>query len=175
MTTKIKTPLLAITIVLAGCAGPTDSESDNNPVIHLLDTSSNDIPVIEVTPDSSVVISLNEDSNCKDHFETAMSQTKPADVNIVHCSYWTSGHPVWLEHTYSFEIEKNDSFFKDLLDNNAMLKISDNQSNIEEPSEWFLPKEMINYEGLYTEDDFDDFEIFRALKTGDIFIRGSQF
>lgn len=176
-----KIPLLLL-LVITACAETETTESNNK-------ENGNEIPVEdtlltppEITLEDSLSdttrtenLDTDEDENCDEHFRAAMNRSKPEDVVIVHCSYWSSEHPVWLEHSYSFELEKNDAFFEDLVDYNQMVKIQDHHEIELHQSNWFLPKEGKNYEGFYTEDDFDDFQIFKDLKTGHIFIRGSQY
>ena len=177
----IKLIPLLLFLVLASCTEPekVDSNEGNNDLISDNTDTVTSLEVIsEDTLDDATITQdsdTEEDVNCDDHFRSAMNRSKPEDVVIVHCSYWSSGHPIWLEHTYSFELEKNDVFFQDLVDYNQMLKIQDHHEIELHKANWFLPGATENYEGFYTEDDFDDFQIFRDLKTGHIFIRGSQY
>jgi len=117
---------------------------------------------------------IDEDLNCDAHFETALHQKKPTSVSIVHCDFWSAEHPNWLEYAYYFEIEKNDPLFYDLIEHNQMVPIIDPSSVESEEIDWFLPYQISRYDGFYTEDDFDDFQVFRDKKTGKLFIRGSQ-
>tara|TARA_B110000046_G_C13008438_1_gene405512 strand:+ start:1865 stop:2017 length:153 start_codon:yes stop_codon:yes gene_type:complete len=46
-----------------------------------------------------------------------------------------------------------------------MIKYHDKHAIISEEPDWFLPKDVENYEGFYAKGDF---EIFRDLKSGHI-------
>lgn len=173
----VKNILLLLFVAITSCAET--ETTDSNDKIPIEDTlhSTPRITVEDKFSDTTSIKKLDtaEDENCDEHFRAAMNRSKPEDVVIVHCSYWSSEHPVWLEHSYSFELEKNDAFFDDLIDYNQMVKIQNHQEIELHQNSWFLPKEAKNYDGFYTEDDFDDFQIFKDSKTGRIFIRGSQY
>ena len=127
--------------------------------------------------DSSMLhddLEMEGDLNCEQHFLAALHQTKPTDVDIIHCDYWDAEHPNWLECVYSFEVAINDTFFLDLIEHNQMIPLLDEDEFIRQQDDWFLPVNVKRYEGYYTEDDFDDFQIFRDRITGHIFIRGSE-
>ena len=175
MIIKPKAYLYIFSALLLSCAGEGHSEKENEAIIEESDSVNtfNDTALLDTS--DTLVEGTEFDQNCETHFSSAMNQDKPEDLAIVHCEYWTSAHPVWLEHTYRFEFEKNELFFEDILDYNKMVRIEDHSILAELQSNWFLPKEINNYEGYYTEDDFDDFQLFRDIKTGHIFIRGSQY
>lgn len=174
---------LLLTLALACCQSPEDVETPENVTTDSTTTTDTIVPTIEdplltdtlASERRTNELTLQEDVNCADHFEIAMNQPVPDDITILHCSYWSSDHPIWLEHSYSFEIEKNDAFFQELIDYNSMVEIKDNHEMSQHQENWFLPKKISQYEGFYTEDDFDDFQIFRDTQNGNIFIRGSQY
>lgn len=176
MIIKNKGYLFFALVALMGCAGTPDSD----PKAGLETDSSNQVKITNTVTDLNVEKDtanqdiMAVDENCDEHFKAAMNQEKPADVVILHCEYSRTNHAVWLVHSYRFEIENNDALFNDIVDHNQMVKMQSEQQLIAHQSAWFLPKSIDNYEGFYTEDDFDDFEIFRDLKTHTIFIRGSQ-
>lgn len=163
-------------VTLIGCAGTPDSDPKTGLKLDSLNQTKMMSNLMESdiekdTMDHSVAAA---DEDCDEHFKAAMNREKPANVVIMHCEYSRSNHAVWLVHSYRFEIENNDPFFNDIVDHNRMVKMQSEQRLVAHQSAWFLPKSSDNYEGFYTEDDFDDFEIFRDLKTHTIFIRGSQ-
>lgn len=170
MITNQKGLFIALTFALASCTDSNDSDLNNNSGESSLDS----IVTISETAAALAVIS-DRDINCEVHFHTAMNLPKPDRIVIIHCDYWSSNHPNWLEHSFSFELEKDNSFFDELISHNGMVKYENSQAIIAQQKEWFLPNDASNYEGYYAEDDFDDFEIFKDLKSGHLFIRGSQY
>lgn len=127
--------------------------------------------------DSSLLhdqLEVDEDLNCDEHFRKALNREKPLGLIIIHCDYWDADHPNWLECAYSFEVEKNDTFFKELIEYNRMVPLLNDEEYLKQQKDWFLPGNIKRYEGYYTEDDFDDFQVFRDRITGRIYIRGSE-
>jgi hypothetical protein len=178
MITKVKAYFIIATITLCSCSDSNHSEVNENANLNELDSIIANQTLAELSADENPILDslkIEVDGNCEAHFAIAINQKIPADIEIVHCNYWSTDHPIWLEHSYSFEIEKNDPFFLELIDYNQMVTIKDESAVISESNDWFLPKPFSNYEGFYTEDDFDDFQIFRDLESGAIFIRGSQY
>lgn len=165
-------------IGLYTCSSPDDNLSgESRRSLVNRDTTAKETISLNNLKDSSLLhdqLNIDEDLNCEDHFKTALRREKPSSVSIVHCDFWSAEHPNWLEYAYYFEIEKNDSFFYDLIDHNQMVPIIDPSSIEKEDIDWFIPFQLTRYEGFYTEDDFDDFQVFRDKKTGKLFIRGSQ-
>ena len=167
--------VVALAFAIAACTNSNDSNLDENSVDPLVDsvlTISNP-EVINLTDTRTDL--PDRDVNCEAHFEAAMNLPKPKRLIIVHCEYWSSDHPVWLEHYFSFELAADSAFFQELIKHNSMIKYHDKPGIISQEPYWYLPKDVENYEGYYAEDDFDDFEIFRDLQSGHIFIRGSQY
>ncbi len=175
MIIKPKAYQFVLLTLLVSCAGEDNYPQGDKLPIEIEETEKLDSFKNTALLDTTIVEGTEFDENCESHFSSAMNQDKPDDLIIVHCEYWSSAHPVWLEHSYRFEFENNELFFEDVLDYNKMVPINDNTVLEEQQSNWFLPKDIVNYEGYYTEDDFDDFQLFRDLKTGHIFIRGSQY
>ena len=167
---------IALTIVLVSCVDSDDSSVTEVPNPPSIDTViSTDQDELSALSDSVLFVDQDEDMNCDAHFKSAMNLPKPERLIILHCEYWSSEHPVWLEHSFSFEIEGDDAFFDELIKHNGMIEHTSLESITARQKEWFLPKEAKNYIGFHAEDDFDDFEIFKDLKSGHIFIRGSQY
>ena len=168
----------SLTIALVSCAGSNDTDLNDNSVDSLMDsvvTMSDPEEIDFVETIDSAAVQVNRDINCDAHFISAMNLPKPDRLTIIHCDYWSSDHPVWLEHAFSFELEADSAFFDELIAHNGMIKYHDKHAIISEEPDWFLPKYVENYEGYFAEDDFDDFEIFRDLKSGHIYICGSQY
>jgi hypothetical protein len=168
----------ALTFALVSCAGSNDTDLNDNSVDSLVDSivTISDPEAIDVVEEiDTAALQIDRDINCDAHFKSAMNLPKPEHLTIIHCDYWSSDHPIWLEHAFSFELEADSAFFDELIEHNGMVKYHDKHGIISQEPDWFLPKDVENYEGYYAEDDFDDFEIFRDLKSGHIFIRGSQY
>ncbi|NOQ70440.1 MAG: hypothetical protein GQ574_00470 [Crocinitomix sp.] len=170
--------VVALALAIASCTNSSDSNLNENSVDPLVDSVvaiSNPEMIDAVDAIDTNAVSIDRDVNCEAHFRAAMNLPKPERLIIVHCDYWSSDHPIWLEHAFSFELEADSAFFQELIEHNGMIKYHDKHGIISQEPDWYLPKDVENYEGYYAEDDFDDFEIFRDLKSGHIFIRGSQY
>ncbi|MFT5823958.1 MAG: hypothetical protein ACI8ZM_005224 [Crocinitomix sp.] len=170
--------VVVLALALASCANSNDSEFNENSVDLVVDsviTISNPEVINVVDPIDTTMTLIDHDLNCETHFTAAMNLPKPERLTIIHCDYWSSDHPIWLEHSFSFELDADSTFFQELIEHNGMVKYHDKHGIISQEPDWYLPKDVENYEGYYAEDDFDDFEIFRDLKSGHIFIRGSQY
>ena len=177
MTINQKGLLVALALTIVSCTNSNDSELNENSADILTDsvvTISNPEDTVIIDEVDTTELSVDRDLNCEAHFRSAMNLPKPEHIVILHCEYWSSDHPIWLEHEYSFEIEPDSAFFNELIEHNGMVKYHDKHGIISQEPQWFLPKDVEAYEGFYAEDDFEDFEIFRDLESGHIFIRGSQ-
>jgi hypothetical protein len=180
MTINQKGLLVALALTIVSCANSGDSALNDNsidPVVDSIVTISNpeEIVLVDEVDSISNTDIVDHDVNCETHFKSAMNLPKPEDIVILHCDYWSSDHPVWLEHYFSFELEADSTFFNELIEHNGMVKYHDKHGVISQEPDWYLPKDVEHYEGYYAEDDFDDFKIFRDLESGHIFIRGSQY
>jgi len=177
MITNRKGLFITLAIAVVSCTDSIDSDLNDNSVDSLMDSivTPSENETIDAINSDTLTTWVDRDLNCEAHFQAAMNLPKPERLIIVHCDYWSSDHPIWLEHSYSFELEADDVFFNELIEHNGMVKYDNEQAVVSQQEDWFLPNNADNYEGFYAEDDFDDFEIFRDLKSGHIFIRGSQY
>ena len=55
-----------------------------------------------------------------------------------------------------------------------MVPLNDEDEYRRQQDDWFLRGNIKRYKGYYTENDFDDFQLFRDRITGHIFIRESE-
>lgn len=178
MITKVKGCFIIAALTLCSCTDSGNTEINDNAVDHRIDSpieTSSEKTFIRTENPLHDSLLFKADTDCELHLAKVLNQAAPAGIEIIHCSYRSTADPVWLEHSYSFEIARNDSFFNELVDYNQMIPLASDKIEIAENIEWFLPKTAGHYEGYYTEDDFDDFQVFKDRESGHLFIRGSQY
>jgi len=177
MITNQKGLFIAFAIFVVSCTESIDPDLNDNSVDTLMDSivNTSEKEMIDTLNSDTSAAWIDRDLNCEAHFQAAMNLPKPERIIIVHCDYWSSDHPILREHSYGFELEADDVFFNELIEHNGMVEYNNKRAIVSQQEGWFLPNNADNYEGFYAEDDFDDFEIFRDLKSGHIFIRGSQY
>jgi len=174
---KTHSSQILVFLVFWSCSAHDKEDSSIHEVSYATDSVRTSPNVGINLKDSSLrydALKVDGDLNCEQHFLSALHLNKPSDVNIIHCEYLDAEHPNWIEYTYRFEVEHNDLFFYDLIEHNQMIPLVDEAELMRHQNDWFLPGSIKRYEGYYTEDDFDDFQIFKDRITGHIFIRGSQ-
>ena len=174
MNTNQKAFFTGLTIALVSCVDSNDSKLSDPLVDFLLDSAYtiSDPQAIDILDSTALLVEQDISTDCDAHFIAAMNLPKPDRITNLHCDYWSSVRPVWLEHSCSFELERDDAFYTELISHNGMVKFTDVQAIIKQQSDWFLPNDPTGYVGFHAEDDF---EVFKDLKSGHIFIRSSQY
>ncbi|MDH5507511.1 MAG: hypothetical protein OEZ02_09850 [Anaerolineae bacterium] len=85
------------------------------------------------------------------NWRRAFYTAKPKDVVVVHSFYWRSIH-FTDEYQYFFEIEPNDQFLQQTLDNYDLILVDGQQAEqakayffADMQPDWFVPKDVAHY------------------------------
>jgi len=104
------------------------------------------------------------------NWSRAFKSSKPEDVVVLHSLYWRAPHWTW-EGGYTFEIQANPTFRKDLFGRNQLVEVPGDRNDCFNPPAWFAPRPVGSYELWgYADEPRSNFRVLVDRDSGTIFL-----